>query len=264
MAARATATVRRVPVAGVTEVLTGSFRHHAYPAHVHDTWTILLVDRGEVRFRLGEGRFRATTDDVTVLPPGVVHDGGPATATGFDKRVVHLRAEVLDDAMQALAASAPRIVAPRLRKVAGQVHAACMEGARPHDADVHCGLEELVDGISQALLGGTEVTVARDPRATALRDLLEQDLSRGQTIGEQAALLGSSARTLARVFVAAFGVPPHRYLLSRRLEEARRRIAGGDEIARVAADLGFHDQPHLTRHFGQHFGLPPGRLVRAT
>jgi AraC-like DNA-binding protein len=35
----------RPAVAGVSEVLQAHFPEHAYPAHTHDTWTLLLVRR---------------------------------------------------------------------------------------------------------------------------------------------------------------------------------------------------------------------------
>jgi AraC-like DNA-binding protein len=31
-------------------------------------------------------------------------------------------------------------------------------------------------------------------------------------------------------------------------------------LARVAAECGFHDQPHLTRAFRAHVGITPGRF----
>src|SRR4051794_41867390 len=36
----------RPPVPGLSEVLHAHFTEHAYPAHVHELWTVLLVDAG--------------------------------------------------------------------------------------------------------------------------------------------------------------------------------------------------------------------------
>jgi AraC family transcriptional regulator len=50
-----------------------------------------------------------------------------------------------------------------------------------------------------------------------------------------------------------------------RIEEARRRLAGGREpLAQVALDLGFADQAHFTRVFGRVAGETPGRYRRRT
>ena len=42
----------RPGVPGVGEVLHAHFTDHAYPAHVHDLWTVLLVDTGGVDYLL--------------------------------------------------------------------------------------------------------------------------------------------------------------------------------------------------------------------
>jgi hypothetical protein len=60
----------RPPVAGVAEVLHAHFPEHAYPSHTHDTWTVLLVDAGTVRYGLDRHEHGALGDRVTLLPPG--------------------------------------------------------------------------------------------------------------------------------------------------------------------------------------------------
>jgi AraC-like DNA-binding protein len=53
----------------------------------------------------------------------------------------------------------------------------------------------------------------------------------------------------------------------RRLQRARRMIADGEPLAEIAADAGFSDQSHFSRHFKKAFGVTPGRwaaLVSAT
>ena len=42
----------RPDVPGVAEVFHARFTDHAYPAHTHDTWTLLIVDDGMVTFDL--------------------------------------------------------------------------------------------------------------------------------------------------------------------------------------------------------------------
>lgn len=62
---------------------------------------------------------------------------------------------------------------------------------------------------------------------------------------------------LTRAFKAAFGLPPHAYLVQLRLSMARRLLARGAQPAEVASDLGFADQSHLGRWFLRAYGLTP-------
>jgi hypothetical protein len=66
---------------------------------------------------------------------------------------------------------------------------------------------------------------------------------------------------LVRSFTQTFGIAPHRYLVARRIDAARKRLLGGEPIAQVAAGVGFYDQAHFTRLFKRHVGMPPGRYA---
>ena len=68
---------------------------------------------------------------------------------------------------------------------------------------------------------------------------------------------------MARSFSATFGIAPHAYVLGRRLEAARARILDGEPLAEVAAEVGFYDQAHLSRHFRRFIATTPGRFVAA-
>ena len=106
-------------VPGVSEVLHAHFPRHAYPLHTHDTWTLLVVDTGAVRFDLEHHEHAALRSRVTLLPPYVPHDGRSVTADGFRKRVVYLDADTLDVRRIGRAVDHPGWDDPALR---GEVH----------------------------------------------------------------------------------------------------------------------------------------------
>lgn len=75
---------------------------------------------------------------------------------------------------------------------------------------------------------------------------------------ELAALCGMSAAHFSREFHRAVGMPPHRYVLSQRLELARKALAGGQaRIADIAEEFGFHSASHFTRAFTTQYGHSP-------
>ena len=60
------------------------------------------------------------------------------------------------------------------------------------------------------------------------------------------------------------GHAPHHFLLSLRLQRARRMLdAPGAVLSDVALRNGFADQPHFTRLFKREFGVTPGAVLRA-
>lgn len=75
---------------------------------------------------------------------------------------------------------------------------------------------------------------------------------------ELAALCGMSAAHFSREFHRAVGLPPHRYVLTRRLELARKALAGGQRrIVDIAEEFGFHSASHFTRAFSAEYGQSP-------
>ena len=50
---------------------------------------------------------------------------------------------------------------------------------------------------------------------------------------------------------------PHQYLISRRVDLARRMILQGRPLCAAATGSGFYDQPHLVRHFKRILGVSP-------
>ncbi|APU16796.1 MULTISPECIES: helix-turn-helix domain-containing protein [Actinoalloteichus] len=71
-------------------------------------------------------------------------------------------------------------------------------------------------------------------------------------------------RTLQRLFAEYVGVPPKWVLLRSRVHEAVERAGDGDIVnwARLACDLGYSDQAHLTRDFTRAVGQSPARYAR--
>ena len=64
-------------------------------------------------------------------------------------------------------------------------------------------------------------------------------------------------------FARATGMTPHAYLVQRRIDLARRMIAGGSSLAEAAIASGFADQSHMTRTFIRKYGLSPGAYADA-
>jgi len=66
----------------------------------------------------------------------------------------------------------------------------------------------------------------------------------------------------ARQFKAATGLPPHQYVIMRRVERARQLLQAGTDLslAEVAAHAGFSDQSQFSHHFKRLVGVTPGQF----
>ena len=245
-------------VPGIDEVFHARFVDHAYPLHTHSTWTLLVVDDGAVRYDLDRAEHGAVGSAVTLLPPGVAHDGRSATAGGFRKRVLYLDDATFPAGLVGRAVDRPAVADDALRGAVDRLH-----HVLDHPGDelsARSGLALVTDRLVAHLIGeGPDEDPVRDPRtAGALRDLLDAHVVDGLTLDDAAATLHVTPTHLVKAFSAAFGLPPHRYLVGRRVEMARRLLLAGMPAARTAVEAGFHDQAHLARHFRRLVGVTPG------
>jgi AraC-like DNA-binding protein/PAS domain-containing protein len=93
-------------------------------------------------------------------------------------------------------------------------------------------------------------------------EYIQSHLDQKVTLEALAALAGLSTHHFARAFHQSVGMPPHSYLLSRRLERAERMLRETRlPLSEIAVATGFSDQSHLARHFRRRTGMSP-RLAR--
>jgi AraC family transcriptional regulator len=99
-------------------------------------------------------------------------------------------------------------------------------------------------------------------RLRAVVAYIEEHLDAGPTLEQLAAAARLSAYHFARQFKAATGLPPHQYVILRRVERARHLLQGGTDLslAEVAACAGFSDQSQFSQHFKRLVGVTPGQF----
>lgn len=119
------------------------------------------------------------------------------------------------------------------------------------------------------LMGGRPAAWRRDrsvfaPRTMSdLVDTIDAHLHHPIPLAELAATTGLSPSHFARKFRRSSGLSLQRFAHLRRIQAAINRLQeGADDLARLALDLGFCSQSHLTRVFHAHTGMSPARFRR--
>jgi len=105
-----------------------------------------------------------------------------------------------------------------------------------------------------------------DPQRALVAEIVEamRAAPPGTRVGEIATRFGLAPRTVQRLFATHVGTGPKRVLQRFRHQAAADRLgaaAGG--LARLAAELGYCDQPHFAQDFRAVAGRPPSALARA-
>lgn len=150
------------------------------------------------------------------------------------------------------AVPAERILGPGVRALAEEVLTEPSEAAR----------RAAFGRYLHDLLGPRLDRVREDTAYRTVREAVELMRAREHvTLAPVADTLHVSGRTLQRMFARYVGISPLWVLRRYRLQDATAAIdAGqGQDLAALAASLGFADQAHFTRAFTQVVGVPPSR-----
>jgi AraC-like DNA-binding protein len=250
------------------ETLHATFsKGHAYDPHFHDSYLIGVTEQGVQQFNCRRIRHDSTPGHVFMLEPGEIHDGEAPTADGFSYRMLYLDPLWLQREMVAVFEQASEHSLLSVTQTVTHDPALAL-AIRTAFATVHrsefrivrqTALDTLLAQLTRRLHWRQRSDT--DPRlplvALRARDYLHAHVHADIGLDQLAAACGVDRFRLHRAFRAAFGLPPHAYLVQLRLAKARRQLAEGAWPADVASNLGFADQSHLGRWFVRAYGLTP-------
>lgn len=250
---------------GLELIARGAHVHH-YRYHVHDPLEITWVvsGNGNVAYR-GE-LCELNTGDAFLVAPRAPHAGGARGDSPFSFITLHVP-EALLSVIAARSGLDPAAL-PRMATRTGLRWLLALLLERLQAAASPGGQIDALAGTLRAYIAADGVTVLprpdieAHPAVSRARAILDEAHEESIAVSELASAVRLHERYLISLFKTATGIPPHQYLLARRLEHARCMLGAEQSLSAVAAAAGFTDQSHLTRHFKRTFGVTPGAYQR--
>jgi AraC family transcriptional regulator len=245
----------------------------AAKGRVKATVFTVFLGTGEGRIAVDSDRFQSTrlqAGDMRFLPEGttvrtVVTKPAPCL-------VITLTPERIDEFSRTLFGDRPGRLVPRVRirtPNAQRLHLMLREYLESRSDWGTLYLESLLNLIAAEVLhqawdrpdAGRAVRHSLSPTVRRrVVDYIEGHLSSGLSLNELATVAGLSPFHFARCFQQELGKTPHRYVLDRRLELARRLLSETEcPLAEIASRCGFSSQSHLTTAFRKAMGVTPGQ-----
>lgn len=98
-------------------------------------------------------------------------------------------------------------------------------------------------------------------RAHRICEYIHSHLEQNISLEVLAEMAGLSIHHFARAFKQTIGMPPHSYVLQKRIEHAQEMLRTTElPLSEIALHTGFADQSHLARHFRRMTGMSPSTL----
>ena len=99
-------------------------------------------------------------------------------------------------------------------------------------------------------------------RLKRVLDFVGDNLAEELSLQQLADIAGMSPHYFAQLFKQSTGSPPHRYVLSRRIERAKEKLAGSrrGNVTEVGLEVGFQNPSHFAKIFQKFVGTSPSRF----
>lgn len=247
------------------ECLEAWFQGAAYHRHRHDTYAICLTTDGVQAFNYRGAAEVSMPGQVVVLHPDELHDGFAGSEVGFGYRILYVEPALVFAAAQVIRGRPCALPFARNPVVISRKLSAAITGAF-QDAREPLAIDDLVVRLAEGLIAidpscspAAQLRYLDVAALNQARQFLDAEKARVVHSAELEAVTGLSRYDLARQFRLMCGTSPYRYLLMRRLESARKQLAGRRTLVEIALETGFADQAHFTRQFKAAYGLTPAR-----
>jgi AraC-like DNA-binding protein len=253
------------------ELLHAHYIEQRFAPHVHEGFVFTVIEQGAQSFRHRGSDHLAPAGSMVLINPDELHTGSRAHEQGWryrgfypDNRLVSGVLAELELATGGLPSFADSVLHdPQLHRMFAELHR--LLDSRASALQQQSAWREAILALFQR---HAQVPAGRapghEPQAVArAKELLSSQLAEPPSLEALAAAVGLSPFHFARVFRRATGLPPHAWLLQRRLERARGLLKSGCAPLSVAMQLGFADQSHLSRQFKRTYGVGPGAYRKA-
>jgi AraC-like DNA-binding protein len=244
------------------DLLCARVRGYYFEPHLHSTFAIGALRRGEVTSECRSGRVTAHEGDVFLFHPFQVHGGGNRTEP-IDYHVLYPSVRLIRDCLKLRGSGrdCPVFAVTHYSdSLSTRELFAALESADCRSAaTIEVALQRFLQ--SASCISRTIPRVANNMVQGACELISEhyRESIRTEVLASGAKL---SEGHFIRLFRNITGLTPQSYLRQVRVAHARESICAGDDLADVAVENGFVDQAHMTRAFKSIYGFTPGYLSR--
>lgn len=234
---------------------------HPYRHHLHEPLKIAWLLSGHAAVTCRGRTWHLRAGDAFLAAPLEPHGGRAFEGTSVSYAALFIPPAILGDILRAAAAGA----APALPGLVVQPQAlglyerllVQLRAAATHTAQIEAVAATLRAFLSSPAAALPAGHLLADRAVRRIRFLLDDAIGEPVRIRTIASAVNLHQRYVISLFSRALGIPPHQYLIARRVERARILIGTGRSLSGVAVDTGFTDQSHFTRMFRSTYGCTP-------
>ncbi len=229
---------------------------HALPMHSHAHGQLIFATTGVMEITANDKLWLVPPQRAVWMPPGVEHRMRARGTVAL--HTLYIRPDTCPARFADEPLSVP--VSGLLRELILRVT------TRPEHCDIHGHGTHMVPLLLDELRATSEAPLHMpdivDWRLARICEAILADTSNDLSLEEWSRVVGASTRTLARLFRSELGVSFRTWRQQARVLAAVPRLAAGEPVIVVAADLGYETPGAFTAMFSRLTGRNPSRYFR--
>lgn len=240
----------------------------SYEKHAHQEYSIGVTCSGRQDF-FSDGSFhKSNAGNIIFFNPEQVHDGNAGAGTPLEYQMLYIPQPLMMNMMQTIgdvSKDQTRLKSSLFQDTILRQQVFTLTQIM-HQPDLYSAIEEeqLLLGIAKSIvrIGDGRVNklypqTRKDALLIRAKEFIHYNLNRKITVDEIANAASMSKYHFIRLFSEQFGMTPHQFVLSSRINQCKMALESGDRAVDVAAQFGFSDVSHLNRKFKSTFGITP-------
>lgn len=243
----------------------GHFNTFEFDKHVHEEYTITLVQKGKMKTFLDGSSNDLGKSSILTLNPDEVHACKANNDLGYKYNTIYFKPSLLENIFKEYSTSKDiyfkettlnnKNLYQRLSFLVAQD-----EKNQISKLDFEC---EFLDILRNILNLNSTINVktninAHDTMIIKAKEYMNDNFSWELSLDDIAKELNISKYHFLRLFKEKMHISPHTYLMLKRVEKAKQALQKGESLIQTAYHCGFNDQSHLNRRFKAITGLTPG------
>ncbi|CCH49152.1 AraC family transcriptional regulator [Pseudodesulfovibrio piezophilus] len=252
-------------LAGVT-ALNAVMSDFSYEKHAHQELAIGVTLSGRQDFFCRGCWFQSPPGTILLFNPEDAHDGNPGNHDALKYTMLYLHQDEIVPLFHAIGKEEnaslrlpetlfrDRILRSHILSLSHLI--SLQSGARMEQESL---LYEIVKRLTQRLghYQPDQWSERKDTLLLRVKEYILENLEQDLSIDELCGVATMSKYHFIRLFRRQFGITPHQYVLSARINRARRALEDGGAPSTVAHMSGFTDVSHLNRRFKRIHGITP-------
>ena len=247
------------------EVKTGAGLTYPVRRHSHNTLSFGFVEKGSSKIICRPLEFNMSGDQVIMIPPDTIHLCQPEEPAKFTFRILYLDPEWI----KATFGIETHAVSPATATLSGEdkrqkkLFFDAFETLRDRPGDRMRAETKTIFFLEHLLfrtfrldtLGDTSPPDKRGMEK--VKNFLDREFTRDIQLDDLETLTGMSRFSILRQFKKHWQLPPHAYVINKRILLAKQMLRKGSRVADTAVACGFFDQSHFVKTFKNFVGVNP-------